>query len=217
MGNQILKKLLALIPLSLSVSPGAQEHLLLGSIEFGSVVSNTVEEGERISTDLELNAGLGMDYMYFSETSSVYYGLSISLGGSDGPVCVSDFPCLGLETTSTSLGGEIGFQLEGWLPYIGMSFIQSEVSIKGNNPPIPPRIPIESDDPTEFHIGTFLDHDRYLFQVTVYSINDEEDRSLVGGVFYTMNNNFVVGAKFGTLLDSDVDGRTFTLNLGKRF
>ncbi|MCY3883360.1 MAG: hypothetical protein OXG24_00420 [Gammaproteobacteria bacterium] len=213
-----MKKLCALLVVSVTSCLIADEHILLPSLEYGSATSEI--GGPYVSLDMDFDGlGVGLRYMNFAD-SGLYFGALLNSVNGEGDACITYDDsirtiaapgCVDLESSGSTFGGEIGWQFQKLTPFLGMSLIRSEVSIPNS------WLEGESDDSWEAHAGTFLQLDDVLLRATVYGLDNEESRTLSGGILYTFPNDLALGIEFGTPLDSDVDGLVLSLGVGMRF
>ncbi|MYD80611.1 MAG: hypothetical protein F4X44_08365 [Gammaproteobacteria bacterium] len=213
-----MKKLCALLVVSVTSCLIADVHILLPSLEYGSATSEIADP--YVSLDLDFDGfGVGLRYMYFAD-SGPYLGALLNSVNGEGDACITYDEslrtlvapgCVDLESSGSTFGGEIGMQLERLTPFLGVSLVRSEVTIQNS------WIEGESDDSWEFHAGTFVYLDDVMLQATVYGLANEESRTLSGGILYMFPNDFVLGIELGTPLDPDVDGLVLSLGVGMRF
>ncbi|MYD45133.1 MAG: hypothetical protein F4W92_02105 [Gammaproteobacteria bacterium] len=62
-----------------------------------------------------------------------------------------------------------------------------------------------------------MELDTFKLRGAVVNLDDEDNRAIFGGLLFQMDNNFALGAEFGMLLDDEVDGFRFSLQIGRKF
>ena len=59
--------------------------------------------------------------------------------------------------------------------------------------------------------------DPFKLHGTITNVDDEDVRGISSGLLFQMNNTWVLGAEIGTLLDSELDVFSFSVQLGRAF
>lgn len=196
-----MKKLLVLPLVLLSFSVIADERIILGSFE-----RETAEADDEIaSAETTLN-GFGARLFNFKD-EGLYFGAGFAFLTGDSDLCVGS-DCVTGDTTGTMFCGEIGRDMGQWTPYVGLTFSSSEVDFMGTT---------DSDETVGVSAGMWLELDTFRVRGGVVNLDDEDNRAVMGGFLFQMDNNFAVGAEFGMSLDDEVDGFRFSLQIGRKF
>ena len=194
-----------------------------GKIHLGTIGQVTVDsEDDGFGRSVESNMrGIGLNFYRFRD-ENYYLGASFASLSGDIDVCSDvgyvvpndiDQACVSGDTSATSFGGEIGWNFEYYTPFIGINYYTGEIEVSNRS---------ESDDEWSLDVGIWLTLDRFYLRGAMNSIEDGDSRSIAGGFLYQMDSDFVLsdfvfGATVEFLLDSDVDGMSFTLSFGKAF
>ena len=196
-----MKNLLFLPLILLSFCVFADDRVILGSFE-----QESTEAGEA-GVDAESTLrGFGARLFNF-EDSGLYYGASFAHLTGDSEFCVLS-NCASFDSTGTLFSGEIGRDLGQWIPFVGTTFYSAEVEAFGES---------ESDESWGLNAGLWLELDTFKLRATINDIDDSDSRSITGGILFQMDNNFAFGAEVGMLLDDEVDGFRFSLQIGRVF
>ncbi len=200
-----MKKLLVLPLVFLSLGVIADERFILGSFDRESTEAESSLLGVTLSAEATLN-GFGARLFSFKD-EGLYLGGGFSFLQGDTDLCVGS-DCMSADTTQTMFSGEIGRDLGQWTPFVGFNFSSTEVDLMGET---------DSDEITGLSAGLWLELDTFKLRGAVNSLDDEDNRSIHGGLLFQMDNKFVFGADFGMLLDDEVDGFRFSLQIGRSF
>ena len=196
-----MKNLLALPLVLLSFCVIADDRVILGSFE-----QETLEEEDDVSSVESTLNGFGARFYSFTD-EGFYLGAGFSQLTGDIDLCVETV-CVSADSSGTMFSGEVGRDLGQWTPFIGASFSSSEVEIFGES---------ESDETWGLNAGLWLELDTFKLRGALTNLDDSDNRAVFGGVLLQMDNNFAFGAEFGMLLDSEVDGFRFSLQIGRTF
>ena len=200
-----MKKLLVLPLVFLSLGAIADERFILGSFDRESTEAESSMLGVTLSAESTLN-GFGARLFSFKD-EGLYLGGGFSFMQGDSDLCVGS-DCLSADATQTMFSGEIGRDMGQWTPFVGFNFSSTEVELLGET---------DSDEITGLSAGLWLELDTFKLRGAVNSLDDEDNRSIHGGLLFQMDNKFVFGADFGMLLDDEVDGFRFSLQIGRSF
>ena len=208
-----MKNILILPLVLLSFCVFADGQFILGT--FGQVTVDS--EDFRFRSSLESKSVLYGANFYNFKDESYYLGASFASLSGDVDVCSEvwfiapgDFDqiCFSGDSSATSFGGEIGWNFDYYTPFIGVKYYTGEIEVFRQS---------ESDDEWSIDGGIWLTLDKVKLRGAVYSIEDSDSRSIAGGFLYQMDSDFVFGATAEFLLDSDIDGMSFTLSFGRAF
>ncbi|MXZ55912.1 MAG: hypothetical protein F4227_05560 [Gammaproteobacteria bacterium] len=215
-----MKNLIILPLILLSVSAFADSRITLGERIILGSVGQTTDESEDSETGFTVESsalGFGASFYNFTE-ESLYLGASLTQYSGDLDICgallcISPEGCpdkarLSGDSTATTLTGEIGRDFDKWTPFIGASFASTKLNLRGES---------ESDKEWNFLAGVWLEMRPFKLRGTVYSLDDSDNRTISGGMLFPMTDNIIIGADFGVLLDSDKDGFSFSLQIGRIF
>lgn len=195
-------KNLLLVPLVLlSFCVVADERLILGSFE-----RQTEEvEVELLGFTLESTAnGFGAQFLNFVD-SGIYFGAEFSHMTGDSEGCVGS-QCVSSDSdfSHTMFSGSVGRNFGDWTPFVGASFNNTESDG-------------ESEDGWGLNVGSWFQFDNFKLKGTLTNIDDDVARGISGGFLFQMDNKWAFGAEIGTLLDSDADVFSFSLQVGRTF
>ena len=195
-------KNLLLIPLALlALCVFADDRVFLGSFEQESAEA----EEEDIDAESSLS-GFGARLFNFKD-SGIYYGLGFAQLTGDSDLCaLSD--CVSFDSTSTLFSGEIGRDLGQWIPFVGTTYYGTEIEALGQT---------ETDESWGLNAGLWLELDTFKLRASINDLDDGDSRSIAGGFLFQMDNSFAIGAEIGKLLDDEVDGFRFSLQIGRTF
>ena len=196
-----MKRLLVVPLVLLSFSVIADDRIILGSFERETTDADTSE----FTGETTLN-GFGARLYNFKD-EGLYFGASFVSRSGDYELCAGT-DCFSGDASATMFSGEIGRDLGNWTPFVGLSFTSSELEIFGET---------DSDETTSFNAGLWLELDTFKLRGALIDLDDSDNRAIVGGLLFQMDNNFALGAEFGVLLDSEVDGFRFSLQFGRKF
>lgn len=196
-----MKKLLLLPLVLLSFGVSANERVILASFERESADADDIVS----SAETTLN-GFGIRFYNFGNRE-LYFGAGFTQSSGDFELCVLQ-ECDTGDTSATLFSGEVGRNLGSWTPFVGANFTSAEVEILGFT---------ESDESWGLNAGLWLDLDTVKLRGAITDLDDSDSRAVFGGFLYQMDNSFALGAVFGVLLDSEVDGFRFSLQFGRKF
>lgn len=153
--------------------------------------------------------GAGFSYAWGDSESGERESGDIEAGDYEycdyGSDCGSSLPILSAVGRSFV---EIGRSMGQWTPFVGISFTRTEVDLRGDP---------EREDSQGLSAGLWLHVDKFMLRGTVVHLDDEDNRAIFGGMLYSVNERYVVGAEFGINLDSDFDGFKLSFQIGRRF
>ncbi|MXZ44933.1 MAG: hypothetical protein F4Z01_08195 [Gammaproteobacteria bacterium] len=178
----------------------ADERIILGSFERETAESEGAESNESTSR------GFGARYYDFSD-EGLYLGASFAILSEDSEECFQS-RCYSSDTTVTMFSAELGRDIGSWTPFIGLNFVNA--AIDGD-------IVSTSVGSWGVDVGSWVELDNFKLRGVINNIEDNVDRTVIGGILFQMNNNFVLGAEVGMLLGSEVDGSRFSLQFGMKF
>ena len=200
-----MKKLLVLPLVLLSFCVIAEERIILGSFERETSEADSTMLGVTLSAEATLN-GFGARLYNFKE-EGLYLGAGFNFVTGDADIC-ADSVCISGDASGTGFAGEIGRNFGQWTPFVGASFTSSEIEFAGES---------ESDETWGLNAGMWVELDTFKLRGAVVNLDDEDNRAIFGGLLFQMDNNFALGAEFGMLLDDEVDGFRFSLQIGRKF
>lgn len=196
-----MKNLLVLPLVLLTVSVFAGDRVILGSFE-----QETTEAEDAVSSAESTLNGFGARFYNFKD-EGLYLGAGFAQLTGDLDLCVLS-NCISADSSGTIFSGEIGRDLGQWTPFVGASFSSSEVEILGES---------ESDETWGLNVGLWLELDTFKLRGALTDLDDSDSRAIFGGLLFQMDNNFILGAEVGTLLDSELDGFRLSLQFGRVF
>ena len=198
-----MKKFLVLQIVFLSFCVMADERIAFWSLERDSAEDEYQVLGIEFERNETLN-GFGARLFSFKE-EGLYLGASFAYLLGDREVCVLG-GCQFSDAIGTMIGGEIGRDLGKWTPFVGVSFSRSKVELKTRT---------DNEEIWGLNAGLWLELDTFKLRGAVTNLDDEDNRVVAAGILFQFENKFAVGTEFGMLLDSEVDGFKFSLQIGR--
>lgn len=196
-----MKLLLVITLVLLSFCAIAGDRIVLGSIERETVeYPNSGDDSESTSN------GFGARYYAFID-NGLYLGAGFSNLSDESEECFRS-NCISVDTTLTTFSVEIGTDLGNWTPFVGVNFFNAAVDSSFVN---------SSVGSWGLNAGLWLELDTFLLRGGINELDDSDNRSIFGGILFPMDNDFVIGAEIGTLLDSEVDTLKFSFQIGMAF
>lgn len=202
-----MKCLLVLPLVLLSVGVVANERIIFGSFERESAKEDFNTLGVDIEVTETLN-GFGARSFKFND-KGFYHGDSFTFLTGDRQACLSG-TCNSFDARKIVASFERGKDIGQWIPFVGLSFAVSHVEFETNTDR---RYELTKG----FIAGAWYTLDTFILRGAVSHLDDEDNRTISGGLLYQMDNKFALGAELGLLLDSDVDRLSFSLQFGRSF
>lgn len=196
-----MKNLLVVPFVLLSFCIIADDRIILGSFERETTDADTSE----FTGETTLN-GVGARLYNFKD-EGLYLGAGFASRNGDYEICALG-ECITGDASTTNYSGEVGRDMGNWIPFVGLSFSSSEVKILGVT---------DVDETTSVNAGLWLELDTFKLRGALTDLDDSDSRAINGGLLFQMDNDFVLGAEFGMLLDSEVDGFRFSFQFGRKF
>ena len=196
-----MKNFLAVPLVLLSFCVTADERVILGSFERQTEEAEVDYFGFFFKSTAN---GIGLQFLNFVD-SGLYLGAEFSHLTGDSEACVGP-QCVSADTdfNHTMFSGKIGRNFGDWTPFVGASYNNTESDG-------------ESVDGWGLDVGSWLRLDPFKLHGTITNVDDEDVRGISSGLLFQMNNTWVLGAEIGTLLDSELDVFSFSLQLGRTF
>lgn len=207
-----MKNLLVIPLVLLSFCVIANDRVMLGSFE-----QETAERAEAGFKGESTLSGYGARVFNFID-EGLYLGAGFAQLTGEIDICLlSDCETVG-DATKTMFSGEIGRDFGQWIPFVGASFssTETEETLFGDGF-------TESEGTFSLTAGLWLELDTLKLRGALTDLDDNDSVDVSGGLLFEggllfpMDNDFALGAEFGMLLDSEVDGFTFSVQFGRKF
>ena len=214
-----MKRLLSLAFVLLSVCVFADERIIFASLERESETEDFNTLGVDIETTDTLH-GFGAQQLKFRD-EGIYHREKLTVLAGDRQACLLG-TCNSFDAKKLTYSQEIGIEIGQWIPFVGMSLAISRVEFETNTDS-------ELELTKGLIAGTWFKLDTVILRGAVanfddkdnrvFSTNydDEDNRVISGGLLFQMDNNIVLGVEFETFLDSEEDGFSFSLQIGRSF
>ena len=223
-----MKKLLLPLPLVLLTfgmfanNVIADEWVILGSVERLTEEYDAPLFESSINRESTLNGFSAK--LYGFRDSRYYHGLSYVAMTGDVDFCLQS-NCPSVDTTVTMVSVEFGRALGQCIPYVSLTWTQTEaeetetrLSDSENRFIVSPGYVIESTaDTSNFNIGYWLELDTIKVRGSLNNLDGKKPMGVSGGVLLQMDNKFAVGAEIEIQLDSEAEGFRFSLQFGRSF
>ncbi|MYC24450.1 MAG: hypothetical protein F4X56_00860 [Gammaproteobacteria bacterium] len=196
-----MKKILVLPFLLLTVCVFAQDRVILGTFE-----QETAESENFLLSSESSQSGYGLRFYNFKEWG-FYYGGSLAQLSGERDLC-APVSCVTVDISATTFSAEIGMDFGEWTPFAGASFSSAKDELSGFS---------YSDDAWSFSAGVWFKFDKFKIRGAMTNIDNSDNQTIIGGFLYQMDNNYVLGAEVGMLLNENVDGFKFSLQFGRAF
>ena len=200
-----MKKLLVLPLVLLSFCAIAEERIILGSYERESSEHNYEIVRVGIESNFTLD-GVGAKLFNFKD-NGLYLGVGFAYLFGDREFCVWS-TCSFYDANETLLSGEIGRALGQWTPFVGTSFTRTEIKYPHDN---------NVEETWSVNAGMWFEFNTFKLRGAVTDLEDEENRSIFGGLMFEVDNTYIVGAEIEVLLDNDKDRYSFSFQIGRSF
>lgn len=214
-----MKRLLSLALALLSVWVIADERIIFGSLDRESEKDDFNTLGIDIEETDTLH-GFGVQWFRFSD-GRIYQRDKLTVLIGDREACFLG-TCNSFDARKFTYSQEIGVEIRRWIPFFGMSLGVSKIEFETNTDS-------ELEVTKGLIAGTWLKLDAFKLRVAVANFDDkdnrvfstnynaEDNRVITGGLLFQLDNNIVLGVEVGTLLDSEEDGFSFSLQIGRSY